>query len=73
MNFKFPLIDLKFADVFKIMTVIFKINEQVLKLFLMLSSVTYAINTYVQPLIDSGKIKLSIPDVPSSPKQKYYS
>lgn len=41
--------------------------------FLGLSSVTYAISKYVQPLIDRGIIKLSIPDYPSSPKQKYFS
>jgi len=37
-----------------------------------LSSVTYAIKTYVQPLIDAGAIKLTIPDMPSSINQKYY-
>lgn len=41
--------------------------------FLGLNSVTYAISKYVQPLIDKGTIKLSIPDYPSSPKQKYFS
>jgi ATP-dependent DNA helicase RecG len=40
--------------------------------YLGLSSVTYAIKTYVQPLIDTGTIKLSLPDAPSSPKQKYF-
>jgi len=38
-----------------------------------LNSVTYAIKKYVQPLIDSGRIKLTVPDAPSSPNQKYYS
>lgn len=41
--------------------------------FLGLSSVTYAIQTYVMPLVEKGKIKLSIPEKPSSPKQMYYS
>ena len=41
--------------------------------FLGLSSATYAIKTYIQPLIDKGTIKLQIPDRPSSPNQKYYS
>lgn len=34
---------------------------------------TLELKSYVQPLIDSGKIKLLIPDVPGSHKQKYYS
>ncbi len=38
-----------------------------------LGSVTYAMKKYVQPLVDSKKIKLTIPDAPSSPNQKYYS
>jgi len=38
-----------------------------------LSSVTYAMKKYVQPLIDRGIIKLTIPGTPSSPNQKYYS
>ena len=38
-----------------------------------LNSVSYAIKKYVQPLIDSGRIKLTVSDAPSSPNQKYYS
>lgn len=34
-----------------------------------LSSVTYAMKKYVQPLIDSGQIHLTIPNAPSSPNQ----
>ena len=41
--------------------------------YLGLSSVTYAIQKHISPLVESGKIKLSIPDKPSSPKQLYYS
>jgi len=41
--------------------------------YLGLSSVTYAIQTHVMPLVEAGKIKLSIPDKPKSPKQLYYS
>ncbi len=38
-----------------------------------LNSVTYAIKTYIQPLIDNKKIALSNPDSPSSSNQKYYT
>ena len=41
--------------------------------YLGLSSVTYAIQKHIIPLVESGKIKLSIPDKPKSPKQLYYS
>lgn len=38
-----------------------------------LSSITYAMQTHVQPLIDAGLIRLSLPDKPRSHKQRYYS
>ena len=41
--------------------------------YLGLSSVTYAIQTYVMPLVETGLIKMSIPDKPKSPKQLFYS
>ena len=41
--------------------------------YLGLSSVTYAIQTHVMPLVQAGRIKLSIPDKPKSSKQLYYS
>lgn len=41
--------------------------------YLGLSSVTYAIQTYVMPLVEKGKIKMTNPDKPKSPKQLYYS
>ena len=41
--------------------------------YLGLSSVTYAIQTYVMPLVEIGVIKMSIPDKPKSPKQLFYS
>lgn len=41
--------------------------------FLKLGSQAYAITTYVTPLVSEGKIKLTIPDKPRSPKQLYYS
>lgn len=40
--------------------------------YLGLGSVTYAMQTYVTPLVEAGKIKMSIPDKPKSPKQLYY-
>lgn len=41
--------------------------------FLGLSSVSYAIQTHIMPLVADGKIKLKYPDKPKSPKQLYYS
>lgn len=41
--------------------------------YLELESVTYAIQKHVMPLVECGKIKLSIPEKPKSPKQLYYS
>lgn len=41
--------------------------------YLGLSSVTYAIQTHVMPLVDRGIIKMTIPDKPKSPKQLFYS
>ena len=40
--------------------------------YLGLSSITYAIQKYVMPLVEDGKIKMSIPEKPKSPKQLYY-
>lgn len=41
--------------------------------YLGLSSITYAIQTHVMPLVENGKIKMSNPDKPKSPKQLFYS
>lgn len=38
-----------------------------------LTSVTYAVQKHVQPLIDAGLIRMTLPDKPKSSKQKYYS
>ena len=40
--------------------------------YLGLSSITYAIQTHVMPLVESGKIKMSNPEKPKSPKQLFY-
>jgi len=41
--------------------------------YLGISSVSYAIQTYVTPLVKAGQIQLTIPDKPRSPKQLYFS
>ncbi len=41
--------------------------------YLGLSSVSYAIQTHVMPLVENGQIKMAIPEKPKSPKQLYYS
>lgn len=41
--------------------------------YLGLSSVTYAIQTYIMPLVESGKIKMTNPAKPKSSKQLYYT
>lgn len=41
--------------------------------YLGLSSVTYAIQRHIMPLVEKGFIHLSIPEKPSSQKQLYYS
>lgn len=41
--------------------------------YLGLSSVSYAIQTYIMPLVEKDIIKLSLPDKPKSPRQLFYS
>lgn len=48
-------------------------NRKEIADFLKLSSTSYAIKNYIQPLVKAGIIKLSIPDKPKSTNQKYYS
>ena len=38
-----------------------------------LASVSYAMQTYIAPLLDDGRIAMSNPDKPRSTKQKYYT
>ena len=41
--------------------------------YLGLQSVSYAITKFVQPLVDAGQLRLTIPEKPQSTKQKYQS
>ena len=41
--------------------------------FLGIKTVSYAIRHYVAPLIEAGSLKMTLPDRPGSPRQKYYS
>lgn len=41
--------------------------------YLGMSSITYAIQTKILPLVEKGLIKMTVPDKPKSPKQLYYS
>ena len=50
-----------------------RVQEREIAEYLGLSSITYAIQKYVMPLVEDGKIKMSIPEKPKSPKQLYYS
>lgn len=40
--------------------------------FLGIKTVFYAIRHYVTPLLETGELKMTLPDRPGSPKQKYY-
>ena len=41
--------------------------------FMGIASVSYAMNKYVKPLVDTGVLKLTLPDKPKSSNQMYYS
>ncbi|MDE6032325.1 MAG: DNA helicase, partial [Oscillospiraceae bacterium] len=41
--------------------------------FLGISSVTYAIKTYIQPLVEQGQVGMTIPEAPGSRMQKFFS
>lgn len=41
--------------------------------FLGINTVFYVMQRYIQPLLDSGKLAMTIPDRPSSKKQKFYT
>ena len=41
--------------------------------FLGINTVFYVMQRYIQPLLDNGKLAMTIPDRPSSKKQKFYT
>lgn len=46
-------------------------TRQEIATFLGIHSVPYAIKTHVMPLVEQGRITLSLPEKPKSPKQRY--
>lgn len=40
--------------------------------FLGIKTASYAIRQYVLPLVETSKLKMTIPDRPGSPRQTYY-
>lgn len=38
-----------------------------------IQTITFVTKEYIQPLVDAGKLTLTIPDKPKSKNQKYYS
>ena len=38
-----------------------------------IQTIAFVTKEYIQPLVDAGKLKLTIPDKPKSKNQKYYS
>ena len=41
--------------------------------FLGIKTTYYVTRNYIRPLVETGKLKMTIPDCPGSPKQKYYA
>ena len=41
--------------------------------FLGIKTTYYVTRNYIRPLVEAGKLKMTIPDCPGSPKQKYYA
>lgn len=47
-------------------------TRQEIAAFLGIKTASYAIRQYVLPLVEAGKLKMTIPDRPGSPRQTYY-
>ena len=41
--------------------------------FLGIKTSYYVTQHYIRPLVEAGKLKMTIPDSPGSPRQKYYA
>ena len=46
--------------------------RQEIAAFLGIKTASYAIRQYVLPLVETSKLKMTIPDRPGSPRQTYY-
>ena len=47
-------------------------TRQEIAAFLGIKTASYAIRQYVLPLVETGKLKMTLPDRPGGPKQTYY-
>lgn len=48
-------------------------SRQEIAAFLGIKTVSYAVRHYVVPLLEAGKLQMTLPDRPGSPKQQYYT
>lgn len=48
-------------------------TRQEIAAFLGIKTASYAIRQYVLPLVETGKLKMTIPDRPGSPRQTYFT
>lgn len=64
-------LDMKNANIIKFLSVP-RSREEIAK-FLGIESVSYAIKKNIEPLVEQGVVKLTIPEKPKSKNQKYYT